>query len=525
MSDILASHARLRGPQAGMLAGLFVALLSIPLTGAAAGNGILVGKDSPDRLAGQYIVVLNDEVVSGLAATQRVATDQVVASLGDRLVGAHGGSTGARYSSVLRGFVLEGADDVIAEAIASDPAVDFVQVDQRVELSTTQTPATWGLDRIDQRSLPLNNSYTYTTSGLGVHVYVVDTGLRASHSEFTSRKVPIGSGFTAISDGNGTNDCSVTGHGTHVAGTIGGALYGVAKRAVLHPVRVFGCTGGSSFGTITSGLEWISLNAQYPAVVNMSLTGNVDGAFELAVNNLLSQGITVVAAAGNDGGNACDRSPARLSASSDVITVANTDSTDKRNPDSNWGSCVSLFAPGTHILSAAITSDTATQVLTGTSMSAPHVAGAAALYLESNPTASPATVKTQILYAATANVVINTGVSPNRLLYIGFGEFGGNPITTGPAPGTPSDLNSECSSINIRQLYWGGSSGDIGRYEMFYSPSPSFPGTANMTWHGVSTSMLTSSTGWYGVRACNGTGCSAFSNVRYVVVSPNTACP
>ncbi len=521
-----ASHhvqgARGRGTSAWFAA---VALaLFCPLSDAAV-PGILVGKDSPVRVEGQYIVVLNDEAVREHGALARIASvEQAVVSLGTQVAQAHGATLGAHYSHVFRGFVLIADSDKVAEAVAADPSVEFVQVDQLAEMSTLQTPAPWGLDRIDQRYLPLSNGYSYTPTGAGVHVYVVDSGVRASHVDLSSRKAGVvGPGFTAISDGNGTSDCN--GHGTHVAGTIGGSTHGVAKRVNLYPVRIFGCVGGSPYSTVILGLDWVSANAQFPGVVNMSLGGPPDAAFETAVSGLLGQGLSVVVAAGNAGDNACLYSPARMSASTSVITVGNSTSADARNPGSNWGSCVDLFAPGTDIASIWHTSDTATQWLTGTSMASPHVAGAAALYLQGNPGASPATVKSAILYAATANVISNTAVSPNRLLYTGFGEPGGTPITTGVAPGAPSNLDAVCLSGTLKDLTWNAASGDVGKYELYHSNTASVSTSSSLVWIGWDTSVLTSTAGWYAVRACNGAGCSALSNTRRVIIAPGTLCP
>ncbi|MDX2298504.1 MAG: S8 family peptidase, partial [Xanthomonadaceae bacterium] len=270
--------------------------------------------------------------------------------------------------------------------------------------------ATWGIDRVDQASLPLNGTYIYDTGAPSVRVYVIDTGILASHTQFGGRVV---GGATAVSDGRGTSDCN--GHGTHVSGTIGGSTYGIAKSVTLVPVRVFGCTGGAANSTIIAGMDWVRTNHVKPAVVNMSLGGPAASTIDTAANNLINAGVTVVVAAGNDNQDACNFSPARVA---NAITVGSTTSTDARSSFSNFGSCLDLFAPGSSITSAWWTSTTATNTISGTSMASPHVAGAAALVLQGSPSASPATVRNTLVNKATLNKVTGAGTgSPNRLLF------------------------------------------------------------------------------------------------------------
>ena len=282
-----------------------------------------------------------------------------------------------------------------------------VEADKEINIDATQLSATWGLDRIDQQSLPLNSTYSYTFSGAGVDAYVIDTGILGTHSEFAGR---MGSGYSAISDGNGTTDCN--GHGTHVAGTIGGTTYGVAKQATLIPVRVFGCTGSTTNSAIIGGINWAITNhlPGVKAVANMSLGGGASSALDSAVNNLISDGVTVVVAAGNSKQDACKSSPARVPA---AITVAASDRNDVFATFSNRGRCVDIIAPGVAIDSAWFSGTTAVNSISGTSMASPHVAGAVARALSANRSV------TQVLVEASTSKVtrVPTG-TPNKLLYI-----------------------------------------------------------------------------------------------------------
>lgn len=333
------------------------------------------------------------------------------------LAARHGATVGHTYASALRGFSAVIPASAVA-ALTADPSVEYVEPDQVARIVTVQTPATWGLDRVDQRDLPLNNSYTYNVTGAGVNVYIIDTGIRTTHTEFGGRAV---GAFGAVNDGNGTNDCN--GHGTHVSGTAGGATYGVAKNVQLYAVRVLDCAGSGSYADVIAGVDWVTANRVNPAVANMSLGGPTSTALDQAVVNSINSGVTYAISAGNDNTNACNGSPARVA---QAITVGSTMSTDARSSFSNTGSCVDIFAPGSSITSAWNTSDVATAVLSGTSMSSPHVAGAAALYLSANPTATPAAVATALTDSATNGKVTDPGAgSPNKLLYTAF--IGGTP--------------------------------------------------------------------------------------------------
>jgi subtilisin family serine protease len=386
-----------------VLAGLTaVIFISAPVPTTQAKKDKL--RKSANKIQNSYIVVLDNDWVG------EQGMFSIAPYIASELSTNHKGKIKHVYQHAINGFAVE-MTEADAEALSQDYRVKYVEEDSVVTADATQSNPPWGLDRIDQRNRPLNAIYTFNWTGAGVRVYVIDTGIRTAHTQFGGRASNVFDAF-----GGSGQDCN--GHGTHVAGTVGGSTFGVAKSSLPRGVRVLNCSGSGSNSGVIAGVDWVRLNHIAPAVANMSLGGGISSALDTAVNNLHNANVTIAVAAGNSNANACNSSPARAA---NAITVGSTTTTDARSSFSNFGTCLDIFAPGSGILSAWFTSNTATATLSGTSMASPHVAGAAALYKQANPSASSTTIRNALVNNATTNVVTNPGTgSPNRLLYTLF---------------------------------------------------------------------------------------------------------
>ena len=456
---------------------------------------------------GKYIVVLREGV-------------QDVPGTARRLAAAHGGALRHVYEHALAGFSVQGLPDAAVAALRADPAVAYVEPDAPAQLFATQSGATWGIDRIDQGDLPLSGTYVYNATGTGVNAYIFDTGINKAHTEFGGRAqyVPGGTNGDFVNDGHGdASDCH--GHGTHVAGTIGGSTWGVAKNVALWSARVVNCQGSGDVSMAIAAVDWCTANCVHPAVVNMSLGYGDVQSLRDAVQSSIASGVSYAVAAGN--GNflgipqdACLQSPA---GAPDALTVGATDNTDKEASFSNYGTCVDILAPGVNITSADYSTTSGSTVMSGTSMATPHVAGSVALYLETNPTATPADVAAALKSNGVAGTITlgsssSTNGTPNLFLYTGF-IGGGSP----PPPPPPADVITlatrgyRSAGKNRVDLSWSGSTAtnvDVVRNGTRLTT------TAN---DGAYTDNLQKKTGTFTYQVCNAgtTVCSNSASVTF----------
>jgi hypothetical protein len=441
-----------------------------------------------EGIADRYIVVFRDDV-------------QDPAALADALAAQAGATIHFRYAHALKGFAAT-IPALAVQGITRNPNVAFIEADGIATTTTTtdNTVSSWGLDRIDQHNLPLSSSYSWNEDGSGVRAYIIDTGIRTSHSDFGGRA---SIGYDAL--GGTGQDCN--GHGTHVAGTVGGTEYGVARKVTLVAVRVLNCAGSGTWSQVIAGINWVAGNPARPAVANMSLGGGFSLAVNAAVRNAVQSGITFAVAAGNSNANACNYSPA---STAEALTVGATTSSDARAYYSNYGSCVDIFAPGSGIKSAWSTGDNVTNTISGTSMASPHVAGAAALYLDANSNASPSQVASALKNTATTGKVTSPGSgSPNLLLY----TLGGSEPIPPPPSGFVLTANGyKVKGVQKADLSWTGATATI---DIYRNGVKIVAGTANDGVHTDNINVRGGGTYSYQVCHANTSTCSSLAVVTF----------
>jgi hypothetical protein len=463
---------------------------------------------NPNRVPGEYIVVLHEDM--------KPVAQRGAAAIAQEMSAAHGFDVTHVYEHALKGFAVR-MPEARVQRLLADSRVKYVEENGTVEAINSQSPATWGIDRVDQRNLPLNNTYNYNHDGSGAHAYIIDTGVLLAHQEFTGR---MGNGFDAVTSGGNANDCN--GHGTHVAGTVAGTVYGIAKKAIVHPVRVLGCNGSGTNAGVISGMDWVTGNHIKPAVANMSLGGGASQATDDAVQRMFAAGVSVAVAAGNDNKDACGYSPARAP---NAITVGSTTNTDARSSFSNWGTCLDIFAPGSSITAAWHTSNTATNTISGTSMASPHVAGAAVLYVAANPNATPQQVRDALVNNGTPNKVTSAGTgSPNVLLFTGFIGGGTPPPGDTTPPTTSITAPSAGSTVSGTVTYSANASDNVGVTRVEFYVGSTLIATDTTSPYSISWNTANHANGGYSLttRAYDAAGNVGTSSAASVTVSNGT---
>ena len=503
-----ATPAKRRIGQAPLwLAGAVALVLGV----AACDEGTPVETGAPEwRFNVQPTVQLPDRYI-----IQFDPTHGDVPGLAQQLTRDHGGTLHFTYTRVLQGFAATLPAPAV-EAIRRSPQVLAIEADQLVTADAVQSGATWGLDRADQRALPLSSTYSYGYTGQGVTAYIFDTGIRFDHVEFEGRARR---GYDAIGDGRDGSDCN--GHGTHVAGTVGGKTYGVAKGVGLVSMRVLGCDGYGSYSGMIAAMDWLVKNRTGPAVANFSLGGSVSSSLNTALANMIATGVQTSVSAGNNGGDACLKSPASTSA---AVTVAATTLADARASYSNYGSCVDLFAPGTGIKSASSASLTGAVSMSGTSMASPHVAGVLALLQEQQPGLSAQQLRDWLINLTSKNIVTGALSANAHLLYsLGAGTSAPGSMQPATVPTAPSGLMATQSGKSQVKLAWSDRSANESGFRVdrkygsgtWVAVGATGTGVTGFTDGGVQAGV----TYWYRVSAYNSAGSSAFSNEAAATVT------